>query len=235
MSPDRANPRIGGWSRAVGVVLAVVVLVALARHYQAQVWLSRAIGWVDSLGAAGPAVFVALYVVAAALLVPGSALTLGAGLVWGLVKGTLIVSVASTLAAAVSFLIGRYFARDWVAGKFAGNVRFQALDDAVAREGWKIVGLTRLSPAFPYTLLNYAFGLTRVPLWHYVLASWVGMIPGTIMYVYLGSLGNAAAQGGGSGGMWALRGLGFAATVGVTVLVTRVAARALRSVSQGRS
>jgi uncharacterized membrane protein YdjX (TVP38/TMEM64 family) len=155
-------------------------------------------------------------------------LTLGAGAVLGVGFGSVCVSISATLGATAAFLVGRYLARDAIARKIERNEKFAAIDRAVADEGWKIVFLTRLSPVFPFTLLNYAFGLTRVKLSHYVLASWLGMIPGTVMYVYLGSLVNV-----GSGhrqrttGEWVLYGVGLLATVIVTVFVTRVARRAL--------
>ncbi|MCI0743984.1 MAG: TVP38/TMEM64 family protein, partial [Verrucomicrobia subdivision 3 bacterium] len=127
-----------------------------------------------------------------------------------------------------AFLVGRYLARGWVAKKIEGNASFAAIDRAVADEGWKIVGLTRLSPVFPFSLLNYAFGLTRVKLRDYVLASWIGMMPGTVMYVYLGSLARAGAAGEKkSPAEWALYGVGLLATIAVTVVITRIARRAL--------
>lgn len=136
------------------------------------------------------------------------------------------------LGATAAFVVGRYLAREWVAAKVQGAPRFAAIDQAVAREGWKIVILTRLSPIFPFNLLNYAFGLTRVSLRDYVFASWIGMIPGTLMYVYMGSLaGDLATQGAGSrmrsGAEWALSGIGLLATIAVTVYVTRLARAAL--------
>jgi uncharacterized membrane protein YdjX (TVP38/TMEM64 family) len=167
-------------------------------------------------------------------MLPGSILTLGAGAVFGVVHGTLLVSLSSTAGATAAFLVGRYLAREMVARRVAGNHTFRSLDEAVASEGWKIVGLTRLSPVFPFNLLNYAFGLTRVSLRDYVLASWIGMIPGTVMYVYLGSLaGSLAELGAKEGGRartpaeWALYAVGLIATVAVTVVITRTARRAL--------
>jgi uncharacterized membrane protein YdjX (TVP38/TMEM64 family) len=143
---------------------AVIVLIAAARYFNVQDLLKQALDWVGRLGPWGPAIFIAIYVVATVLLIPGSVLTLGAGAVFGLIRGTLIVSVASTLAATAAFLIGRYLARAAVARKIEGNEKFAAIDRAVAAEGWKVVFLTRLSPVFPFTLLNYAFGLTQVKL-----------------------------------------------------------------------
>ena len=138
------------------------------------------------------------------------------------------MSVASTLAATAAFLIGRYLARAAVARKIAGNEKFTAVDHAVAAEGWKVVFLTRLSPVFPFTLLNYAFGLTQVKLVHYILASWIGMLPGTVMYVYLGSLAQAASgERSRTTVEWTLYGVGLLATIGVTIFVTRIARKAL--------
>ena len=162
------------------------------------------------------------------LFIPGSVLTLGAGAIFGVVWGSVYVSISSTLAATCAFLVGRYLARDAIERKIKGNKRFDAIDKAVAGEGWKIVGLTRLSPVFPFTLLNYAFGLTQVKLRDYMLASWIGMMPGTIMYVYLGSLAQAATgERERTTGEWVLYGVGLLATVVVTVFVTRVAKKAL--------
>jgi len=193
-----------------------------------QEWMNQALGWIDGLGWIGPLVFVALYIGATVFFVPGSALTLGAGALFGVVKGSLLVSVASTLGATAAFLVGRYLARDWVARKIAKNAKFAAIDEAVGREGWKIVGLTRLSPVFPFTLLNYAYGLTTVKLRDYFFASWIGMLPGTVMYVYLGSLARLSVEAeGATTAQTVLKIVGLLATIGVTVYVTRIAKKAL--------
>jgi len=213
------------WLIVVGVI---AVLLVAARLFGVQDLLQRALDWVGQLGPWGPVIFIGIYIVSAVLLIPGSVLTLGAGAVFGLLKGIAIVSLASTSAATVAFLIGRYLARAAVARKIEGDEKFAALDRAVAAEGWKIVLLTRLSPVFPFTLLNYAFGLTRVKLGHYILASWIGMLPGTAMYVYLGTLAGAAAGSRErTPTQWALYGAGLAATIAVTVIITRIARRAL--------
>lgn len=211
--------------------LPIVAALLAARYFDAPALLRTALEAIARLGAWGPVLFALLYVAATVLFLPGSILTLGAGVVFGLARGAVIVSISATLGATAAFLVGRYVARDWVAGKIEGNPKFKAIDEAVAREGWKIVGLTRLSPVFPFNLLNYAFGLTRVSLSHYVLASWIGMMPGTVMYVYLGSVaGTLAGAGGGTRrtpAEWALYAIGLAATIGVTVYVTGLARRAL--------
>jgi len=190
--------------------------------------LTNALNWVEQLGPTGPAIFILIYIAACVLFVPGSALTLGAGAIFGVVKGSIIVSVASTLGATAAFLVGRYVARDWVARKIAKNEKFAAIDRAVGEEGWKIVGLTRLSPVFPFSLLNYAYGLTKLSLRDYFFASWIGMMPGTIMYVYLGSLARLGVESErASGAQIALKIVGLLATVAVTVYVTKIARRAL--------
>ena len=207
---------------------AVVAIVVAVKYFHVQDLLKAALDWIGKLGPWGPVIFIALYIVATVFFIPGSVLTLGAGAVFGVVLGSVYVSISATLGATAAFLVGRYLARDAIARKIAKNEKFATIDRAVADEGWKIVLLTRLSPVFPFTLLNYAFGLTRVKLSHYVLASWLGMIPGTVMYVYLGSLVNL-----GSGhrqrttGEWVLYGVGLLATVIVTIFVTRLAKKAL--------
>ena len=229
MTPPESNSdRIGfrwKWLVYVGIVVA---LLAAARYLHVQDLLKQALNWVGQLGPSGPIFFIGIYVVATVLFIPGSVLTLGAGAVFGVLWGSIYVSLAATLGATCAFLVGRYLARDAIARRIAGNERFAAIDRAVASEGWKIVGLTRLSPVFPFTLLNYAFGITRVKLGHYILASWIGMMPGTVMYVYLGSLAKAASgERTRTTGEWLLYAIGLLATVAVTVFVTRIAKKAL--------
>ena len=214
------------------VVFAIAGLMAAAKYFDLQQVFRTTLAWISGLGSIAPVIFIILYLLACVLLLPGSILTLGAGVVFGVVKGYIAVSVGSTLGATAAFLVGRYLARNWVSGRVAGNEKFKAVDEAVAREGWKIVLLTRLSPVFPFNLLNYAFGLTKVSLKQYVLASWTGMIPGTIMYVYIGSLAGDLASLGTGGrtrttGEWILYGIGLLATLVVTVFVTRLAKKAL--------
>jgi uncharacterized membrane protein YdjX (TVP38/TMEM64 family) len=200
---------------------------------QIQGALVNALAWVDSLGFIAPIAFIVLYVVVTVAFIPASVVTLGAGVVFGVVKGSLYVFVGAMLGATAAFLVGRYIARDWVSKKVASNEKFKAIDEAIAREGRKIIFLIRLSPAFPFNLLNYALGLTKVSLKDYVLGT-TGIIPGTIMYVYLGSLaGNLATLGAGETPSnptitWTIRIIAFIATVAVTVYVTRIARKALK-------
>ena len=214
-------------SRWVALAVIAVALVAAFFLLDVRSLLRETLDWIEGLGGWGPVLFVLIYIVATVLFLPGSVLTLGAGALFGVGWGSVYVSIGSVLGATAAFLVGRYFARDWVAKKIAGNTAFAAIDHAVAKEGWKIVGLTRLSPAFPFSLLNYAFGLTQVKLRDYVLASWIGMMPGTVMYVYVGSLAHSAGDRTRTPGEWALLGLGLLATMAVTLFVTRLARAAL--------
>src|SRR6266700_5210478 len=215
------------WKWVLYVAVGIGIVLAL-KYFHVQDVLQAALDWIGKLGPWGPVIFIGLYVVATVLFVPGSVLTLGAGAVFGVALGSVCVSISATLGATAAFLVGRYLARDAIARKIEKNEKFATIDRAVADEGWKIVLLTRLSPVFPFTLLNYAFGLTRVKLSHYVVASWLGMIPGTVMYVYLGSLINVGAgRRQRTTGEWVLYSVGLLATVIVTVFVTRLARKAL--------
>ena len=227
-APSRGGLPLG--RIALGAV-ALVVLVALGR--EAGAWVPRFAAWVEGLGVWGPIVFVAGYVLAVVAFVPGSLLTLAAGAIFGLVEGVLYVFVAATLGAAAAFLVSRYVARGAIERRLAGNRRFVAIDRAVADEGRKIVFLLRLSPVFPFNLLNYGLGLTQVRFVDYVVAS-IGMLPGTLLYVYYGKLAGdvamIAAEGGveKGAGYYAVLVLGLLASIAVTTVVTRIARRALR-------
>ncbi len=227
--PDTQTPPAGGrpWPLWAGVAALAAAAVFSWHHFGLAEGLRQLVAAVESMGVWGPVLFVAIYIGAAILLVPGSILTLGAGAAFGLWRGFALVSLASTLGAAAAFLVGRYLARGWVERRVRGSAGISAVDEAIAREGWRVVGLIRLTPLVPYTLLNYALSLTRVRLLPYVCASWAGMIPGTLMYVYLGSLGNTVASEGKTPGEWALFGFGLVATAAVTLLITRSAKRAL--------
>lgn len=218
---------------AVAAIVVVVALVVTARAVDAPALLRQALEGIARLGAWGPVLFALLYIAATVLFLPGSILTIGAGVVFGLARGLPIVSISATLGATAAFLVGRYVARGWIARKIAGHQNFAVIDEAVARDGWKIVGLLRLSPVVPFNVLNYAFGITRVSLRDYVLASWIGMLPGTVTYVYVGSVaGDLALTGARTGRSpleWALYALGLVATIVVSVYVTRLARRALAS------
>ena len=213
-------------------LLAVASLLVVLYFLDVQELIQVALAWISDLGPWGPVFFIVFYILATVLFLPGLIPTMAAGVLFGVIQGTLLVSISSISGATLAFLIGRYLAREWVATMIRGNQKFEAIDAAVAQEGWKIVGLTRLSPVFTFNLLNYAFGLTQVSLKHYFLASWMGMLPGTVMYVYIGSLaGDLATLGIGERSRtpaeWALYGVGLIATVVLTLYITRIAQRAL--------
>lgn len=187
-----ANARLAArWKWAVALA-CIGAFIAIAIYFKLphllRELLRSVLAWIQGLGPWGPVIFIAIYVVACVLLVPASVFTLGAGILFGVVRGSLYTSIAATLGATASFVIGRYLARDWVAHKIEGHPTFAAIDKAVAAEGWKIVGLTRLAPIFPFAFLNYGFSVTRVSLRDFFFASAIAMIPGTVMYVYFGSL-----------------------------------------------
>jgi uncharacterized membrane protein YdjX (TVP38/TMEM64 family) len=215
------------------LALAGVVVVLLVAGRQLGALLPAFAARVNALGAWGPVVFVAGYALAVVAFVPGSILTLAAGALFGLVKGTGLVLVAATLGACAAFLVARYVAREAVERRLAGHPRFAAIDRAVGTEGRKIVFLLRLSPLFPFTLLNYALGVTRVRFADYVVAS-AGMLPGTLLYVYYGQVaGDVVRLAGGAtvrhdSAYYAVLALGLVATVILTTVVTRTAHRALR-------
>src|SRR5688500_778955 len=163
----------------------VVLLLLLGRR--AAGYIPAFAGWVESLGALGPLAFIAGYILATVAMVPGLLLTLAGGALFGLVRGTLYVFMAASIGATAAFLISRHVVRDAMLRRMGKDERFTAVDAAIAREGRKIAFLIRLSPLFPFNVTNYALGLTSVRLRDYVLAC-IGMLPGTILYVYYGRL-----------------------------------------------
>ncbi len=223
------------WLRAAVVVAILVALVLGGRRLGTLV--PEFAQYIDGLGALGPLVFVAGYALATVAFIPGSLLTLAAGAMFGLTRGVMFVFVGATLGSTLAFLLSRYVARRAVERRLVGNARFAAVDRAIAAQGRRIVILLRLSPAFPFSLLNYALGLTRISLRDYVLAS-VGMLPGTILYVYYGKLaGDVAALAGGAAprrdtAYYMVLIVGLLATVIVTAVVTRTARAALRTATE---
>ncbi len=220
------------WAKPALLLIVVVALLAAFKFLPINDWIQTLLTTIGGMGPLGPVLLAGTYVIACVLFIPGSLLTLGSGFLFGVVTGTIAVSIGSTLGAAAAFLVGRLLARGWIEGKVAGNEKFRAIDEAVGREGFKIVLLTRLSPVFPFNLLNYAYGVTKVKFRDYFFASWIGMLPGTLMYVYLGgavkSISDLAAGNieGGSGRQ-ILFGIGLLATIVVTVYVTRISRKAL--------
>jgi uncharacterized membrane protein YdjX (TVP38/TMEM64 family) len=224
----------------LSLAIACAFIVVITKQFQftelIQSSLKSSLVWVESLGLIAPIAFIGVYNVATVFLIPGSILTLGGGVLFGLWWGSFYVIIAATLGATIAFWIGRNFARDWVSQQISKYPKFAAIDKAVAKEGFKIVALTRLSPLFPFNLLNYAFGITQVSLKDYVLGS-IGMVPGTILYVYIGSLVGSLAQIGSKTQIdpqteqlqLVTKIVGFLITIGVTLYITRIAKKALDS------
>ena len=228
------RPRPPAGTIALGIA-AIVLVVVLARR--AGALLPEFAAWVKHLGGWGPAVFIAGYAAATVAFLPGSLLTLAAGAIFGVGAGVAYVFVAAVLGSCAAFLIARYLARAIVERRLAGNARFATIDRAVGAQGLRIVFLLRLSPIFPFNLLNYALGLTRVRFVDYVVAS-IGMLPGTVLYVYSGKVaGDVAALAGGAAvekgaAYYAVLAIGLVATGAVTLVITRTARRALRDVAE---
>lgn len=217
----------------VKIVVALAALAGLVLLGRSAVEYVPAFAeWVESLGALAPVVFVAGYIVATVVMVPGSILTLTGGALFGITKGILLVFLAASIGATLAFLISRYVARDALVRRYGDEARFRAIDAAIARDGRRIVFLLRLSPVFPFNVLNYALGLTGVRLRDYLVAC-VGMLPGTALWVYYGRVigdvaqvvaGQPAARGA---AYWVLLVAGLTATLAVTIVITRAARRAL--------
>lgn len=213
-------------------IILIAAMIAVAKYFNVQGLLKSTLNWIAGLGPWGPVTFIIIYILATILFIPGSLLTLGSGVIFGVLWGSIYVSIGATIGAGGAFLVGRYLARGWVEKRIEGNNKFKAINDAVAREGWKIVGLARLSPVFPFNLLNYAFGVTQVSFKDYFFLTWIGITPGTVLYVYIGSLASSLTSLGTEGRArtpadWTFYAVGLVATVIVTLYVTRIARKAL--------
>ena len=218
--------------RAFLLLVLISLAVYLVRIVDARYLLRVSLMRINELGAWAPVLFILIYVVACLTFFPGFILTMGAGILFGVMKGTLYVSIGATLGAACAFLISRYLARRWVMRRFARSRKFRAIDDSVANEGWKIVGLMRLSPVFPFIPMNFLFGLTKIRFWQFFFATWVGILPLTILFVYLGTLlGDIAALGtqpiAAGKTKWIVSGIGIGTTAVVSLFIARIARKAL--------
>ncbi len=213
-------------------VLVIAGLIYVFTAFPVSNWLRIQLEEIKQLGPLGYFWFILLYIVATVSGFPASILTIGAGAVFGIFTGTLLVLTGAILGAMAAFLVGRYLARNFVAKHIEANPRFRVVDEAVGRAGFKIVLLTRLSPIFPFVFLNYLYSITKVKLSDYFLATALGMIPGTILYVYLGSLAASVATGTlpTSPARKIFTAIGLLLTIAVTVYVTRIARNALRDV-----
>ncbi len=220
-------------ARALIAAVLLVLLAAAACLLPVEHWLRLALTWTKAHRDSASLPFFLLYVAVIVCLLPEFVLTLAAGAIFGFTRGTVLVSFASITGATAAFLIGRTLARDWVSRRIEAWPRFRALDRALGSRGFWVVLLTRLSPAFPYNLLNYGYSITAVRPRDYIIGSWIGMLPGTVLYVYAGSaaasLSKVLAGKVHIGGpdhvlLWT----GLAGTVAVTLLIAHVAHRALR-------
>ncbi len=220
------------WGKWLLALLGLAGLVYVFTKFPIGDWLKTQLEGIQSLGTIGYLWFIALYIVATVAGFPASILTLGAGAVFGILTGSVLVVFGATLGSTAAFLVGRYVARGAVAKRVESNAKFRAVDEAVGRAGFKIVLMTRLSPVFPFVLLNYAYGITKVRLSDYFFASLIGMIPGTVLYVYLGSLAASVATGElpDSPARKIFTVVGLLLTIAVTVYVTKIARSALREV-----
>jgi uncharacterized membrane protein YdjX (TVP38/TMEM64 family) len=222
-------------ARLVALIVIIMALFLAMQFLPIQQLLGNFNTWVALMGVGGIFIFIGVYAVATVLLAPGSILTIGAGFAFGLWKGFLAVSAGSTLGAALAFLVARFIARDRVEAIAKGNDKFRRIDNAIGKQGAKLIFLLRLSPVIPFNISNYFYGLTSVKFWPYVVVSWIGMIPGTFLYVYIGTASQAAVSAAASGEAvkhgwqyWALTSVGLAATVIVTIWITKIARDALR-------
>jgi uncharacterized membrane protein YdjX (TVP38/TMEM64 family) len=225
----------GAFGRLVALLAVIIALFLAMRFLPVQQWLRSFNDWVGQMGAAGVFVFILVYAVATVLMAPGSILTIGAGFTFGLWKGFLAVSAGATVGASLAFLVARFTVRDKIEAIAKRNEKFCEIDAAIGKQGAKLIFLLRLSPVIPFNLSNYFYGLTAVKFWPYVLASWIGMIPGTFLYVYIGTAGKAAVAAAAGGEAmkhgwqyWTLLGVGLTATVIVTIWVTKIARDALK-------
>lgn len=222
-------------ARRVGLGVAAIILLALVFHrYVGLDKIQQILASIQNLGSWGPVALAGIYILACVLVLPGSPLTLAGGFLFGVWKGYLAVAAGSVLGASAAFWIGRTVARDWVLSKFAASPKFAAIDRGVERQGFKMVLLTRLSPAFPFNIQNFVYGVTGVRFLDYFWATLIGMAPGTLMFVYFGSAMKNLADifsGSPAPSGWASRALyatAFVATIAVTVVATRIARNALR-------
>jgi uncharacterized membrane protein YdjX (TVP38/TMEM64 family) len=209
--------------RLVIGVIVIAGLIAAFKYLNLTGALRGSLEWIRSLGVWAPVAFIAIYAIACVLAIPASILTLGGGFLFGFVWGSIYVVAGAMLGAVAAFVVGRYFARDWIAKKIEGHGKFKAIDEAIGREGWKIILLARLAPVFPYAVLNYGFALTRVSLRDYVVATAIGIIPAMLAFVYFGTLATDLTKlGPPPAAKWAIG----AVTLIVFVLLTRIARKA---------
>ena len=235
---SKTSPSSEKLTRGIEIASLLVIiacLIVIFRVIPVGVGIARLQSWLAGQGVRGIAVYIVIYIIATVVLIPGSALTLLAGVLYGPWWGTLIASTGATLGAAGAYLLGRWVFRSAVEKTAAKTPKFAAIDRAIGKNGWKIVALLRLSPVVPFNLSNYFFGLTAIRFLPYLLVSWICMLPGGFLYVYLGY---AAGQAAGAGGIkangllhWSLIGIGLLLIVAVSIYITKLATHALAAES----
>ncbi|MEL7023414.1 MAG: TVP38/TMEM64 family protein [Pseudomonadota bacterium] len=219
-------------TKILALLGALVLLGIAAWQFPIAEWLTDLVKWIEANRQTAWLVFIAVYVLATVLMLPGLILTLAAGYVFGVLYGTVLVSVSSVLGATAAFLVGRSLGRGWVREKVGADARLAAIDKATEKRGFLVMLLLRLSPIFPFNVMNYLMSLTGMSLKNYVAGSWLGMLPGTLLYVFIGSAASdltaliAGEYDAGPYGQFFFIG-GLIATLVVTVLIARFAAKTL--------
>jgi uncharacterized membrane protein YdjX (TVP38/TMEM64 family) len=215
--------------KKIFVALLVIAAIVIAyRFLPISEWLKHFQTYVRGLGAIGYVVYIAVYAVCVVAFIPASILTLGAGAIFGFAGGTIVVVIGATIGATLAFLLARTVMRRRIEEMTRNNAKFRALDRAIASEGMKIVFLVRLAVVFPFTYINFAFGLTAIPLWRYVLATFLGIIPTTMAFVFASSAATKAATGETSNITKIVYITGGIIAIIVSVLIGRIATRAIK-------
>lgn len=219
--------------KIVVALLVVAAVIVLFRVLPVAIWLGNFQTYVRGLGALGYLVYIVVYALCVVAFVPASILTLGAGAIFGFAGGTIVVVIGATIGATLAFLLARTVMRKRIEAMTASNAKFRALDRAIAAEGMKIVFLVRLAVVFPFTYINYAFGLTAIPLWRYVVATLFGIIPATAAFVFASSAATRAATTSTSSITKIVYIAGGIIAIFVSVLIGRIATKAIRRAGVG--
>lgn len=214
-------------------ILLIAVFIAMLIYFDAHVYALKFLEWLDQHETLAPLLFIIADMLVVILVLPGVILTLGAGFLFGVLKGSLYVVIATTLGATIAFLIARYLFGAGITNLLTNHPRLSLVNNELTNEGWKIVLLTRLVPFFPFKLSNYFFGLTHFSLRGYIIGTLVGIIPITMFNVYLGSLAADLTKLGSQGASktsleWTLHGVGLVIALGAVIYITRLARRALK-------
>jgi uncharacterized membrane protein YdjX (TVP38/TMEM64 family) len=215
----------------IALLIGAIALSSAASFLPLKEWMKVLTDTARGHGALGVIAYILVYAVATVLFLPGWIFTVSAGLIYGIFGGTAVALTGATLGASLAFLVARYLVRGKVEQAAHGNEKFKAIDEAIDKNGWKIIALLRLSPLIPFNVSNYLYGVTRIGFWPYFLSSLVGMLPGTMLYAYLGAAGAAGIgdkQAHHSPLQYTFFGIGLAATIAVTVFVSRMAKAALK-------